>query len=179
MNFREGMRRAGLVLGIAGCIGGLILTYVQYDALTRQRESHENFQRWVSSPVIQHELSALKDAAATKPPVASNEPKARVPLSFIPDISTTKPRDFYTAAAALSGSFEGWPVKSNGIDNIQFSGNGQIYEIHFDGGSQISDIIPPSDWDYFYLVLFPPIGFFIPWGILKTITWIVMGFVKT
>ena len=149
------MRRAGLVLGIAGCIGGCTFSYAEYGVMSSQRAQHQNFQRWVSSPIIQHELSALKDAAANKPPAVSNEGKPRIPLSFIPDPPAHRPRDFYTATAAISGSFDGWPVNANGIDHIQFYGSGEIYQIHLDGGSVISDTPPSSDWDYFSLVLAP------------------------
>jgi hypothetical protein len=68
MNFREGMRRLGLALGVVGSIAGGVFAYSQLLPLLEQRKQFNRFQNLLSSPAIKEAIRPLADASQGLPP---------------------------------------------------------------------------------------------------------------
>jgi len=91
----------------------------------------------------------------------------------------------YDEFAALCGSEDGWSVKNGegGIKSIYFDGRNcdatvaNVRDIETSGGDKVHRIDPPGIWAYVLIPLFPVLGFFLPWGTIRTLTWIGLGFV--
>src|ERR1700722_12041750 len=81
MNMKEGFRRIGLILGLAGMIGGAILGYWMFLDVLEQRAKSRAFFELVNSPVV-------KDALAT---FGMGDPSGGIMLSTErQDISTLR-----------------------------------------------------------------------------------------
>jgi len=117
---------------------------------------------------------------------------------------TDKPTDPYAAyqvpvgwlqhaeASALGGSPEGWRVDAgrvraihfwkdtdDGKVNARWAGNvstADISDIETENGQKVYRTEPPSFWSYLLIPVFPVMGFFLPWGAIKTLTWVGVGF---
>jgi hypothetical protein len=140
------MRRLGIVAGILGGCVGLVIAGSQIWDLLRLRDQHKKFQSLTGDPVVQESLKNLQDVAAGKPPTFDwfqrNAPAP--PAGYKLDPPATLPAEFYTAAAAISGSLEGWPVNKGGVAKIYFGSDKQINVIELDGGYRISDTTPQN-----------------------------------
>jgi hypothetical protein len=93
---------------------------------------------------------------------------------------------------ALYGSTHGWKINRRGVRAIYFWGStdegkmvsrlagtitaADIAEIETDDGQIVYSTYPPSLWSYLFLLTFPVLGFLVPWGTVKTLTWIGVGF---
>jgi hypothetical protein len=53
-----------------------------------------------------------------------------------------------------------------------------VYSIETDTGQTLYPTPAPSAWLYFLAVLFPIFGFFIPWGVVRSVGWVGAGFVQ-
>ncbi len=60
MNAREGLRRIGIVGGIAGACVGLFISYVQIHELRIQKSLSDSFYSVYASPLVQKEVTFLK-----------------------------------------------------------------------------------------------------------------------
>jgi hypothetical protein len=188
MNVTEGMRRLGLVVGVLGCSTGAVVAYTQLQSLLAQRGQYKSFQALVSSPTVKKEIDRMKGGTKDLPP----PPAGYTLVTPAPQIPETLPPDFFDWEAALCGEANGWKVNKKGIGAIHFHGNGplsrfggipcakgtasEISMIETEDGQKVYRTDPPSFWAYLLLPVFPVLGFLLPWGAIKTLTWIGVGF---
>ena len=67
-------------------------------------------------------------------------------------------------------------IESLEISTIRIDKNGQVTSFVKTDGSQIFRPEAITIWPYFSLALWPILGFLIPWGGFRFLTWIISGF---
>ncbi len=118
------------------------------------------------------------NSKAVSPPVSSPQATAR-----------DKDLDLL---AALCGSTDGWKINKGGVRAIGFWGTtneekmksrlagnvtaADISDIETDDGQKLHDTLPPALSSYLLVLTFPALGFLVPWGAIRTLTWIGIGF---
>jgi hypothetical protein len=182
MNVREGMRRLALVAGVLGAGAGAIASYVRAQPLLAQRAQYKAFQTLVSSAVVQRELELLKDTLT--------QPKSRFGGVPVKTDTWAEAVDAYRAGCSPYG----WKVNKQGVRTIHFSecadekldsrlaGNvsaSDISGVETDDGKEVYRTNLPGLWSYLLIPIFPVLGFFLPWGAIKTLTWVGLGFSRS
>jgi hypothetical protein len=153
MNFREGMRRLALLLGVAGAILGGFASCVELQTTLDQRARHNRFEQLANSDVVRQERKTFQayDALAAK---SGGKPVAP-PSGFVPVPSE---------------------VNKGGIRTINWDEGFGVYSIETEDGQTLYPTPAPSEWNYLWVALFPVLGFFIPWGAVRAIGWVGVGF---
>jgi hypothetical protein len=156
VNFREGMRRIGVALGVCGAIIGGFVGYSFFDSLNQQRAHHQEFEKLLASP----SLARLFDHHATYEDENGN-PIDAVPLSL-------------------------QDVHKDGIGRAHFDEEGlardrkllreRVDWIEREDGRRVFRSAASNVGWYVLAVTFPLLGFVAPWGLIKALTWIAMGF---
>ncbi len=99
----------------------------------------------------------------------------------------------YAEATALAGGAGGWRVDKSGVKAIYFGGGtDEQVAARWAGHLSAADISyvetsegivnrsdPPHLRSYLLTAAFPVLGFLLPWGAIKTVTWIGLGFSQT
>ena len=150
MNFREGMRRVGLAAGLVGSVAGAVMWLISYDEISAEREKVRTFRVLTQLPEVRRAIEAAH--------------KAQLRHSTID----------MTRANVL--------VDNHGISIkvIQLDNDGEIEWIEkSDGNTIYKPWEDPSIWRYMLLPFWPLGGFIAPWALLKALTWIVSGFMKS
>jgi hypothetical protein len=206
VNLREGTRRLALLLGVAGAILGGFASYLELQPVMRQRADHQRFEQLANSSVAQQARKFCFDSSSPSehgplmaapqvqgvPPGLTEEP---LPQYYDPD--TGKP------VAAPQGNLPPVPkgakiippycfipiddenaldytpseLNSGAIKTVHFE-NREIASIETQNGQTLHPTSAPAAWMYSLIVFFPVFGFFIPWGAIRAIGWVVAGFVK-
>ena len=165
MNLREGTRRLALLLGVIGAILGGFASYLDLDLLMPQLKRHNKFVQLTNSDLVKQEqkcrsLGYASDCSQIPPP----------PPGFVLD----KPK--YSVENA-----DGTPLDSElnkgGIKTIHWTKDYAVASIETDSASVYAEPAPNA-WEYFLAVLFPVFGFIIPWGTVRAIGWVGVGFVQ-
>jgi hypothetical protein len=68
-------------------------------------------------------------------------------------------------------------ANSAGIKAISWTENCKCLMIETDASEWLSQDRAPGAWEFLLTALFPILGFFIPWGTVRAIGWVVAGFV--
>jgi hypothetical protein len=123
------------------------------------------------------------------PPTQQKDPSATgtqgfapPPLSSYEGPATSDSFDRLTAIAALCGGTDGWMVLNREIRAIHFESKhceatvDNVTSIETADGQTVYRVDPPGIWRYLPALGFPFLGFLLPWGLLKTLTWIGAGF---
>jgi hypothetical protein len=161
MDFREGMRRIGLALGVCGAVLGGFVGYYLVDSLNQQRAHHQEFERLLSSP----SLARLFDERGGKTSIDINGN----PIDFVP--------------------FSLQEVHKDGIRSVHFDEEALARDRKMlrervdwikteDGRSVYRSERPALGW-YILALAFPLLGFLAPWGLVKALTWVAMGFSRS
>jgi hypothetical protein len=206
LNLREGTRRLALLLGVVGAILGGFASYVELQTTLAQRTRHNRFEQLAASEVVQHErkcrqagilsgcpdnISDLVFAPIQKPQRTFQiDPKTgeriQAAPDFIPDTSQKhgpweKYADKGTSGAVLDMS-KSIPIPSvvmkNGIKAVNWNHDYGVESIETEDGQTLYSTLAPSAWLYLLIVLFPVLGFFIPWGTIRALGWVGAGFVQ-
>jgi hypothetical protein len=69
-------------------------------------------------------------------------------------------------------------VDRGGIKTIHWTKDYGIESIDTEDGQTLYPTPAPSAWRYLLIVLFPILGFFIPWGAVRAIGWVGAGFIQ-
>lgn len=155
MNLREGTRRLALLLGVAGAICGGYVSYPDLHSVLWVQGQHDQFEQWANSPVVQQEQKAIQ---ATPPPkIDPNYP------------------DLPPGIRPLEDSINRDGIKT--IDWFYLDGKWEAGEIDTEGGYHLAWYPAPSLWAYVQPMLWPVLGFLIPWGAVYVIAWVGAGFV--
>lgn len=70
-------------------------------------------------------------------------------------------------------------VDKGGIKTVHWTEDNEIESIDTQGGQYLFPTPAPSAWEYLWVVLFPVLGFFVPWGAIRAIGWVGAGFAKS
>lgn len=168
MNLKEGLRRIGLAAGSIGACIGLWASYVTAKDIHYQRERNSRFETLLNSPAVQRDVLLL-----TKGLRNAKDPTPAFKYAH-------NGQGWFEAVAAANGSLEGWLVNEDGVSRIYLDGRGNVIRIQdTEQNSFYPDpdpAPPPNILSYAIVLVFPIIGFLVPWGVLKGLSWIVAGF---
>jgi hypothetical protein len=143
MNFREGMRRIGLTVGVIGALVTAYAAFVLFFAdLAADRKVQAEFNSLLSLPIAQVVAKKIADNRTVS---------AYVEIQSHPE----------------------------GIKQLWVDEKGEITRFEMDDGRTIMRTTEPSS--VFWYLLYPPIvalGFVVPWGAIRLVTWIVSGFIR-
>jgi hypothetical protein len=160
MNLREGTRRLALLFGALGSILCGVLSWAQLQPILRQRTDHKQFEYISNSAVVQQERKVRQAGWEIVDP--------KVPARG-PDV--------------LPGDFNGWDIdpsaiNSNGIKSIGWNQDYSVAYIETQDGKTLYPTLAPSAWSYLLIAVLPFLGFFVPWGAVRAIGWVLAGFVQ-
>jgi hypothetical protein len=68
-------------------------------------------------------------------------------------------------------------VSKGGIETINWNHDYGVASIETPDGQTLYPTAAPSAWLYLLIALLPLLGFFIPWGVVRGIGWVGVGFV--
>jgi len=189
INAKEGMRRLALLLGAAGAIVGCVFAYAQLQSTMRQRADHARFEQLANSEVAKQ---AKQDRFTKNAPESGDH--------FVSDSQTLLPStvDAFVAAPeekqrealanmsvpaktalldALRQRNES-VVDRDGITIIHWTKDYGVESIETEDGQTLYPIPAPSAWAYLLIAAFPILGFFIPWGAVRAVRWVGVGFIS-
>jgi hypothetical protein len=69
-------------------------------------------------------------------------------------------------------------VNRGGIKTIHLGNKLEITSIDTQDGATLSKPVPVGFWSYVLPVIFPVVGFLIPWVVVRTATWVGAGFLS-
>jgi hypothetical protein len=151
MNLREGTRRLALVLGVVGAILCGVLSYAQLQSTLSERADHQKFEKLANSPTA---VQAHKEV--------------RMP----------GPWDKYDALAFKAGGTFGTDVNDGGIKKIFWNRKYRIASLETEDGRTLYPTPAPGLWSYVLIGILPLLGFLIPWGVVRSLGWVVTGFLQ-
>jgi hypothetical protein len=154
MNIREGTRRLALVVGVIGALAGLYPSFLMAPDLLRQRESHNLFQKLVSSTSVRNDVAMLEKLRATPPGYGM----------IATEFGEKARNQDHIAKINYGRSDDGVHMR---VDSIEMEDGSTVYNIAY-----------PSTWLILICLGFPFLGFLLPWGIVMAIGWIVSGFAQ-
>jgi hypothetical protein len=155
MNVSEGMRRLGIALGVCGAVVGGFAGYYLFDSLNQQRVQHQEFEKLLAS----RSLARLID----HPPYIDDNGN---PIDMVP----TNPQELHKDG-----------IRSVHFDQRQLAQDHKLLRERVDwvetedGRLVFRGAAPGVGW-YVLASTFPLLGFIAPWGLIKALTWIAMGF---
>jgi hypothetical protein len=204
MNVREGMRRLAVVLGLSGFIVGCYASFGDAQALWSARSAHRKFESLMASPTMQKVAKAARDyqkdawakyrgMPAAEPAASAKDPWEEAAKQFMAE---------QTRQAAIASKFGGIPVenegetrpqtatlgpwekpsgfvlsvKLDGIEDVWLSATGLIAQIDLSSGEPVPRVDPPTLKAYLVPLLYPILGFLLPWGGIRVLTWVATGF---
>ena len=193
MNIREGMRRLGILVGAAGGLVGGFLGYGEAQPLWQTHVAYRKFESLMALPIMHKVASTVKEyqADSSRLDFLAREYGGSTECR-------TPPLD-YSAIVASAGSvvFErakinvppGYTldkdpapcsivvqVNLNGIKEVYVDKVGGISEIDLTTGEGVPKTDPPHLQSHGAIVLYPIMGFLIPWCALRLLTWAGSGF---
>lgn len=179
MNLHEGTRRLALLLGVAGVIVGGFASYDYLQTSLNQRARHNKFEQLATSDVVQNErkiLQAWTPVPETPPKIDPQTGELIQPPNgnLLIDPKTGQPVVFDMSTSIPIPSV----VMKGGIKAINWSHNYGVESIETEDGQIIIPTPAPAIWEYLLVALFPLLGFFIPWGVILAIGWVVAGFAR-
>jgi hypothetical protein len=188
MNLREGTRRLALLLGVVGVILGGFASYVELQTVLNRRALHNRFEQLATSDVVQQERKRLQaepnDWQTISPQIDPKTGERVTPQPGQVDYDALAKKYGGTSDAAnpsntLPADFNGWEVTVNkgGIGTIFWGKNLAIASIETDDGQRLYPTPAPTLWSYLLIAILPVLGFFVPWGVVRSVGWVGAGFV--
>ena len=85
----------------------------------------------------------------------------------------------WTTVDPKTGERDDWyQVMDKGeINSIHWSNENEVESLVTADGQTLDATPPPSAWEYGWIPFFMLLGFFIPWGAVRAIGWVLAGFV--
>ncbi len=191
MNLREGTRRLALLLGVAGAILGGFVSYFQLQSTMRESADHLRWTQLADSSVVEYARKGefgITAQSAHGPWEKYQTPQEKLPPAKtylddngnpIPAPGHFDPNAPYCLAAVKAPweKFDPCEVDSGGIKTIHWTENREVASIETEDGQTVYPTPAPSASLYCLIALFPILGFFIPWGAVRAIGWVLAGFV--
>ena len=175
MNVNEGMRRLALVAGFLGLIAGAFASHVALLDFRREIAGDKEFESLVTSDAfnkqIQHlhpwdEYRALDEGVSVR--------------VLPPDRDYAKP---YWSSSYLEGKevrTSTVPINAGGVKSVTWANVGddfRILDIETQRGRKLYNF-GHSHWLYLLYSSLPVFGFLVPWGAIRTVGWVILGFQK-
>ena len=154
MNTREGMRRLGIVLGVLGGVLGGFFGYSDAQNLWNTRMTHRKFESIMALPTMQKVAKADWVTVSGGP---------------------VKPPEGYILTPSQGGIIE---VNLEGIKRVLTDKTGMVSSIELLTGETVRRTEPPTLQAYLAPLFFPVIGFLLPWGAVRVLTWVGIGFLE-
>jgi hypothetical protein len=170
MNFKEGFRRITLAIGLIGATAGCCFSWAMLNDLQYLKRQHDEFQTLLHSRVVSTTIKDLKRAAERSGPWDKWKQYAVPSTEYTPE---SEPFDAFTA---LHGGTAGWTINQDGVKTIHFNEKGDVNEIVTSDSRYLWPTPGPKIWEYLLLVVYPAAGFFVPWLLLKGLSWVIAGF---
>ena len=166
MNLREGTRRLALLLGAVGAVLGGFASFLELQSTLDQRTRHKQFEQLANSDVVKQErkcrsLGYASGCSQVPPPP--------------PGYTLDKPK--YTIENS-DGTPLASEVNRKGIRTIHWAKDYSVESIETEPDLYLYPEPAPGAWESLLIVLFPILGFFIPWGAVRAIGWVLAGFVQ-
>jgi hypothetical protein len=198
MNLREGTRRLALLLGVVGAILGGLASYMELHSVLNQRARHNRFEQLAASDVVQQEhncmVGILSERGCTEhlngdkwdkyivSPSYPNAKRISLPNGVIRDYPSSMNNE--QVGKILNKQFPPdakgiLPQPTEGIRKINWSHDYVVESIETDDGETFYSTATPAAWLYILIATFPILGFFIPWGVVRSIGWVGAGFVQS
>lgn len=151
MNLKEGTRRLALLLGVVGVIFGGFVGYMQLQSVLGQRARHVKFEQLANSDVVRQESKDVRSHPGWLVSAYPPDPSCNDNCSVI---------------------------QKSGIKMIHWTPNYGVESIETEDGQTLYPTPAPGWWAYVLIAILPVLGFFIPWGAVRAIGWVVTGFVQ-
>jgi hypothetical protein len=143
------MRRLGILLGVLGCVVGIFTAYFELRELRRSSIQSEKFTSIMASP----DIRAAVDAIAQTDWFDEN-----APLNTQPQTATVN-------------------IKLGGIRQAVVDKKAKkVTSVTLETGESFYRTETPTLQSYLIPLLFPIIGFVVPWGAVRVLVWIGSGF---
>jgi hypothetical protein len=149
MNLSEGFRRIGIVLGIAGTLGGSAACYIFLNDAFQLRSRYKTFSTLDRTPEVQNTISNSAD------------PWERYDAT-----------EFTTEHPSKNGIRRIFYQDSADRRHLEVS------RFEMVNGDIVYRAEAPPVYTYVLPLAFPVIGFLIPWGLIKALVWVGSGFTK-
>jgi len=155
--------------------GERISTNCGYDALAKKYGGTSERPNFIpdgcSQTIPQHGTAKLSDI---QPHTGNPWDRPGAPIqSNQVDWSKAQPVGAFATTSDSSTS----EVNRGGIATINWSNDYEVASIETSDGETLSPTPAPAAWEYLLVVLFPVAGFVIPWGAVRAIGWVGVGFV--
>jgi hypothetical protein len=187
VNIKEGMRRVGILLGVAGGLFGGVLAYLEGQSLWNARAAHLRFESVMASPTMQQ----ITKAAALRP--VSRFGGIAVEC-VVPDFDsraaslTARQRSSFGDLAATESAnddgtcdvLRGHPLldgNHDGINAVHINADKTVSSVKLSTGELVKRTESPQLKVYLSLFLYPVVGFLLPWGCMRLLAWVGAGFV--
>src|SRR5258706_3480824 len=194
MNIREGMRRLGAVLSVVGAVGGGYLGYLSgIDAWSDAWQTYKDqrtFESVMAMPIAKKVIQAVSSYSgkgdlldyangAILPPLLPTPGKHwweepgcyRIVGSGVDSRGRLLPSDFVEGGKIVF-------VNVDGISEVVMGPTGIIASIHQSNGETAWGNLSRVTFPLVPL-LYPTLGFLLPWGTIRTMSWIGVGFFQT
>lgn len=184
MNLREGTRRLALLLGVAGLIFGCFVSYLQVQSTTRQRADHKRYERLAKSPIVEQARKTCFGPSEPPKYTIGDAPKPKYTIGDAPkETQPSVPKRFkFNAPYCFTPNgdqFDYTPSELSGSIKIVHFENRQIESVETQDGQTFYPTPAPSAWSYVLIAILPLVGFFVPWGAIRAIGWVISGFIQT
>jgi hypothetical protein len=170
MNFREGMRRIGLTAGVMGALVTAFAAFgLFFSDLSDHRKVQAEFNSLLKLPIVQRVAKTAPIPSELQGPPAYDQTQIPNFDDFVKERQRNGPTSAYV-------EIQGHP---QGIKQFWVDEKGKIAWFEMDDGRTI--MRPTGPTSLFWYLLFPPIaavGFGVPWGFVRLVTWIVSGFFR-
>lgn len=197
MNAREGMRRLGVFLGILGMLAGTVVGWPEFELYRNQRQQYKKFESLMSRDAMKDTLRQISALSEFGRQIKRKYPGSYDDLSDArvgwrtadkyPDLydsfkdgkisprATSKP-DWFVINAPNQPVIV-VQVKEDGIKEVVLDEDTYgIQEIQLTSGEKIDRKSEPSEGMLATAFGLPLIGFLLPWGGLRALTWVATGF---
>jgi hypothetical protein len=147
MNVKEGVRRLGILVGICGGLLGGFFANKDLQILWNIHNAHQRFENLMASAAMREVAKAALDTQ-TKEWVKERSEHSATPVG----------------------------VAKDGIEEVTVDRTGRICSIELSTGESVQRVEPPSPKAYLLPLLYPFVGFLLPWGCIRVLTWVGSGF---
>ena len=170
MNVKEGMRRLALLVGVLGAILGCFASYVVLRDALAARARHKAFELLATSDVVQelrkmatvdYDTLAKKYGGIAAPPEGGNQ-----------QIDFSKYAEPFEKGPTPVSS----DVNKGGIRTIHWTKDLGVESIETEDGVTLYPTTTPTVWRYLLAAVFPVLGFVVPWGLVRALAWVGVGF---
>jgi len=189
------MSRLAIVLGLSGFISGCFFSYGDAQTLWNARTAYRRFESLMALTTMQKVAKAARDDANSRtkgylPQATTHGHVSKYGGIPVDDESEAAPQgahmprstDPWEAAAKeyKQEEFAGFTglINLDGIKQVTVDKVGVVSSIELSTGESVQRVAPPALKAYLIPLLYPVLGFLIPWGGIRLLTWVGSGFVE-